>query len=176
MFRRLLPSLIVFRFLAFPVLTQPQDKPQDNPPPQSPTAAVPSTTASGSDAPKRVWTNENLAGAKGPVSVVGDKRNQTYHLTSSHPADPATVARIKKDLQKLQSQLDDVNNKLKSYKQFQDGEPVSSGARDISKGYSRTPVDQQMIQLLDKKKQLEAQIGELIDEARAKGIDPGQLR
>jgi hypothetical protein len=69
-----------------------------------------------------------------------------------------------------------VNSKLKSYKQFEDGEPVSKGERDTSKGYSRTPVDQQMGQLLDKKKQLETQIGDLLDEARKKGIDPGQLR
>jgi len=65
---------------------------------------------------------------------------------------------------------------LKSYKQFEDGEPVSKGERDTSKGYSRTPVDQQMSQLLDKKKQLATQIGDLLDEARKKGIDPGQLR
>ncbi|MGB7728851.1 MAG: hypothetical protein WBL50_12530, partial [Candidatus Acidiferrum sp.] len=83
---------------------------------------------------------------------------------------------IKKSLDKLQTQLGDVNNKLKSYKQFQDGEPVSTGERDISKGYSRTPVDQQMNQLLNKKKELESQIADLLDEARKKGIDPGQLR
>ena len=54
--------------------------------------------------------------------------------------------------------------------------PVSTGERDTSKGYSRTPVDQQMNQLLNKKKDLESQIGDLLDEARKKGIDPGQLR
>ncbi|MGB9516145.1 MAG: hypothetical protein WBQ61_02925 [Candidatus Acidiferrum sp.] len=46
----------------------------------------------------------------------------------------------------------------------------------MSKGYSRTPVDQQISQLQEKKKQLEAQIGDLLDEARKKHIDPGQLR
>ncbi|MGB7495998.1 MAG: hypothetical protein WBR14_22885 [Candidatus Acidiferrum sp.] len=65
---------------------------------------------------------------------------------------------------------------MKSYAEFLHGDPVSSGARDMSKGYSRTPVDQQISQLQEKKKQLEAQIGDLLDEARKKHIDPGQLR
>ncbi|HTZ47303.1 MAG TPA: hypothetical protein VMH20_06910 [Verrucomicrobiae bacterium] len=147
---------------------------QDSPPPAS--SAVPSP-ASGASAttPKKVWTNENLGG-KGGVSVVGDKRDQNYHMTSNGPADPATVARIKKNLERLQTQLDDVNAKLKSYKEFQSGEAVSTGARDLSKGYSRTPVDQQITQLEQKKKQLENEVGDLVDEARKKGIDPGQLR
>jgi len=172
MFGRPLPLLLLVGFLAFPLLVRSQDKSQENP--STPNPASP--TAPASETSKKVWTNENLAGAKGTVSVVGDKRNQAYHMASGHPADPATAARIKKSLEKLQSQLDEVNNKLKSYKQFQDGEPVSTGARDVTKGYSRTPVDQQMVQLLDKKKQLEAEIGDLVDEARAKGVDPGQLR
>jgi hypothetical protein len=117
-----------------------------------------------------------MANVKGGVSVVGDKRSQNYHMTPAQTADGATVDRIKKSLQKLQGQLDDVNAKLASYKQFQDGEAVSTGERDMSKGYSRTPIDQQMIQLQNKKKDLTTQIGDLVDEARKKGIDPGQLR
>lgn len=134
-----------------------------------------SVVANSSAPPKKVWTNEDLGG-KGGVSVVGDKPNQNSHVNANTPADPATVARIKKSLERLQAQLDDVNAKLKSYKEFQDGEAVSIGARDMSKGYSRTPVDQQIAKLEEKKKQLEDQIGDLVDEARKKGIDPGQLR
>jgi len=153
-----------------PISAWPQDS--SSPAPSTVPAAAPATPTA---PPKKVWTNEDLGG-KGGVSVVGDKRNQNYHLTSNAPADSATVARIKKSLEKLQTQLDDVNAKLKSYKQFQDGESVSTGARDMSKGYSLTPVDQKIAQLQDKKKDLETQIGDLVDEARKKGIDPGQLR
>ncbi|MGB9432498.1 MAG: hypothetical protein WBQ89_09675 [Candidatus Acidiferrum sp.] len=174
MIGRVFSSVLALGVLSIPLLGQPQD----NPSTQSTAAAVaPASSANPAvPSPKKVWTNEDLAGTKGGVSVVGDKRNKAYHMGSGQPADPTTVARIKKDLDKLQGQLDDVNSKLKSYKQFQDGEPVSKGERDTSKGYSRTPVDQQMSQLLDKKKQLETQIGDLLDEARKKGIDPGQLR
>jgi len=174
MFGRLLSAFFILGILVVPCLAQTQD----TPPAPGPTAAssVAPNASPTPAAPKKVWTNEDLRGAKGGVSVVGDKHNQNYHMGSAQPADPATVARIKKDLGKLQGQLDEVNNKLKSYKEFQEGEPVSKGERDTSKGYSRVPVDQQMGQLLDKRKQLEDQIGDLVDEARKKGIDPGQLR
>jgi hypothetical protein len=175
MFGRLLSPLLVLGILAVPGLAETQDPPAAQSATPGATSATPSAT-SAPNAAKKVWTNEDLPKDKGGVSVVGDKRNQNYHMGSGQPADPATVARIKKDLAKLQDQLDDVNGKLKSYKEFQEGEPVSKGERDTSKGYSRTPVDQQMGHLLEKKKQLEGQIGDLVDEARKKGIDPGQLR
>jgi len=175
MFGRLLSSLFLFAVVASSALAQSQD----NAPAQS-AAAPPDAARAGAStnppAPKKVWTNEDMANVKGGVSVVGDKRNQNYHLTPAQTADPATIDRIKKNLQKLQGQLDDVNAKLASYKQFEDGEPVSTGERDTSKGYSRTPVNQQIIQLQNKKKDLTTQIGDLWDEARKKGIDPGQLR
>ena len=79
-------------------------------------------------------------------------------------------------MQKLQSQLADANLKLESYKKFLQGENVSYSGRDTGKGYSRTPVEQQMATLQEKKKQLELQIDALYEEARKKEIEPGQLR
>jgi uncharacterized protein YukE len=107
--------------------------------------------------------------------VVGDPRNQKYPLTPGK-ADAGTATRIRQNLEKLQKQLADVNKQLATYKQFLDGEAVSQGARDMSRGYSRTPVDQQMAKLQEKKKDLQEQIDALIDEARKKGVEPGQLR
>jgi hypothetical protein len=173
MFGRLVAPVCVLSLLAFPCLGQTQDAP----PSQAPaTTMTPAATNAHVAPPKKVWTNEDITGTKGGVSVIGDKRNQNYHLTPNQPADPATVARIKKELEKLQTQLDDVNMKLKSFKEFQDGEPVSTGERDLSKGINRVPVNQQVAQLEDKKKTLQGQIGDLVDEARKKGVDPGQLR
>jgi hypothetical protein len=172
MFGRLLSLVFLLSLFAAFSRAQTQDSSSARNVP-SPAPPAPSSTA---PAAKKVWTNEDLAGVKGGVSVVGDKRNQNYHLSPTPSADAATIDRIKKSLIKLQSQLDDVNAKLDSYKQFQNGESVSTGERDTSKGYSRTPVDQQMNQLLSKKKDLVAQIGDLLDEARKKNIDPGQLR
>jgi len=165
-------SCVLF-LLAFPIAIQAQSSNTAPAPLPSDSANSPSGTSAST---KKVWTNEDLAGHKGGVSVVGDKRNQLYHMGSAQTADAATAARIKQSLEKLQTRLDDVTEKLKSYKEFQSGEPVSKGERDLSKGYSRTPVDQKMAQLLDKKKELEGQISDLLDEARKKGVDPGQLR
>jgi hypothetical protein len=174
MFGRLFLPIPALCILTIPALPQSQDNPA-TPSPSSPAPASSHSPAAGSS-PRKVWTNDDVSGSKSGISVVGDKRNLNYHLSAAQPADAATIDRIKKNLQKLQGQLDDVNSKLKSYKQFQDGDAVSQGDRDTSKAYSRTPVDQQVNQLLDKKKDLERQIGDLLDEARKKGVDPGQLR
>lgn len=125
--------------------------------------------------PKKIWTNDDLRGA-GAVSVVGDKRNQNYHMSPAQRADPATVSRIRKSLETLNSQLQDTNQKLVQLKSFQAGETVNDGGRQINKGINRVPVDQQIVQLQDSKKKLQAQIGDLWDQARKEGIDPGQLR
>jgi hypothetical protein len=177
MFGRLLSPIFLFAIAVSPSLGQSQDNPQPTQSNSSASAAAPaSSNASATPAPKKVWTNEDMSSVKGGVSVVGAKRNQNSKQTPTQTADAATVDRIKKTLQKLQGQLDDVNAKLASYKQFLNGEPVSTGERDMSKGYSRTPVDQQIIQLENKKKDLTQQIGDLWDEARKKGIDSSQLR
>jgi hypothetical protein len=139
-------------------------------------AVVNSPSISSTRTSRKVWTNDNLGDASGTVSVVGDKRNQKYSMTHSKLGDPATASRIRENLQKLQTQLDDVNKKLATYKAFEEGELVSTGGRDVNKGYSRVPVDQQMASLQVKKKDLETKIDALFEEARKKGIEPGQLR
>jgi len=149
-----------------------------NPSGQSPnnTSAQQSADKPAADAPKKVWTNENLSEANGKVSVVGDKRNAKYPLTPSKTADAATVDKIRKNLQKLQGQVEEIKKQLASYKEFKEGEPVSASGYEVDKGYGRIPVEQQIVMLEKKKKDLETQIDEQLDEARKKGIDPGRLR
>jgi hypothetical protein len=170
MLGRLFTPLYLLAVLSVPGVARSQN--DSVAPTASPTAAPASANAS-TPAPKKVWTNDDLPSVKGGAA---DKRNVNFPTTPTQNVDRATIDRIRKSLEKLQTQLDDVNKKLKSYKEFQSGEPVSTDAREWNKGVSRTPVDQQLAQLEDKKKQLEAQISDLNDEARKKGIDPGQLR
>jgi hypothetical protein len=138
------------------------------------TTPTPGPGPTGTNPPKKVWTNDDLGG--GRSSNGGSKSNQKYQMTPSKPADPATVARLKANLEKLQGELDEVNRKLQAYKQFQEGEPVSIGGQEVKAGYIRTPVNQQMSGLQDKKKKLEGQLDDLWEEARKKGVEPGQLR
>jgi hypothetical protein len=125
---------------------------------------------------KKVWTNENMADATGTISVVGDGRASKGKSSPATPADPAYVAKTKKDLQKLQEQIDDANKQLATLKSFSEGEPVGSGTQEFHKGYNNQPIEQQRVNLEAKKKDLQAKIDSLLDEARKKGVEPGQLR
>ena len=171
MLARLSAPLFLAALLAVPCVAQSQNQPAPDSNSAAPSAPATGNSGSASSAPKKVWTNEDMPSAKPSA----DKRNQNS-TAPKQTADAATVQRIRQNLQKLQSQLDDVNKKLKSYNDFMKGEAVSTGSREMDKGVNRVPVDQQMAQLEEKKKQLEGQISDLYDDARKKGIDQGQLR
>jgi len=173
MVRWLLGLILLLATWALPSAAQTNDAnssgqtPSNAATPESPSKPAPS-------APKKVWTNDNLSDASRKISVVGTKSDQKYPLTKT--PDPATVERIRKELKKLQGQVEDIKRQLASYKEFKDGEAVSASGYQVDKGYGRIPVEQQMIMLEKKKKDLETQIDEQLDEARKKGIEPGQLR
>jgi hypothetical protein len=125
---------------------------------------------------KKVWTNEDVGGLNGPVSVVGNSKNLGKG-GSDGKADGQYIANTRKELAKLQSQLDDTEKQLADLKDFSEGKaPATSGSYQIDKGYNRVPVNQQIISLQKKKKQLQDKIDALVDEARKKGVQPGDLR
>jgi hypothetical protein len=154
-------------------------QPQNATPP-SQEAAKPQDPSQASDTkkPKKVWTNENLSGANGSVSVVGDPRNLPKNKPGANkPADAQYAASVKKQLEKLQAQIDDIDKQLADFKRFNSGEPSpTSGSVQLHKGYSRDPVDAQMKALETKKKDLQAKMDALLDDARKRGVEPGQLR
>jgi len=168
----LLSGSALFIILAAPCLAQTE---------QSPAAATTDSTSNTqtpnapSSPPKKVWTNDDIH-SHAAVSVVGDKRNQNYHMTPTPAADSATVSRIRKNLEKLTAQIDDTNQKLAALKKFEAGDDVKDPGPQINKGLNRVPVDQQIAQLEASKKKLEGQVSDLLDDARKRGIDPGQLR
>lgn len=163
----------IFGTLAHPCFAQNNDTPAAA---NSASAPAPNAAANPAiPAPRKIWTNDDVPSSR-PAPSAADKRATNSRTTPAQTVDMAAVQRIRTSLAKLQAQLEDVNKKLKAYKEFQQGEPVSTADRELNKGINRVPVEQQMIQLQDKKKQLEAQIGDLYDEARKKGIDPGLLR
>lgn len=146
--------------------------------------ATSSTQPSDSTAPvvadpkktKKVWTNEDVNGLTGPVSVVGNSKNLGKTGTGAK-ADPQYIANTKKELAKLRSQLDDADKQLADLKDFSEGKAATtSSGYQINKGYNREPVDQQITGLQDKKKQLQDKIDALLDDARKKGVQPGDLR
>lgn len=155
-----------------------------NSPASSPTPATsptqpPDTTAPAATDPKKtkkVWTNDDVSGLTGPISVVGNSKNQGK-AGSGGKADPQYITNTRKELAKLRSQLDDADKQLADLKDFSEGKtPATSGGYQINKGYNREPVDQQITGLQEKKKQLQDKIDALLDEARKKGVEPGDLR
>jgi hypothetical protein len=140
--------------------------------------SAPADTAADSAAkkPKKVWTNEEVSGMRGPISVVGDSHGVKSKNVPLSPADPKYIANTRKQLQQLQGQIADADKQLATLKDFSAGEPVATADREFHKGYNSQPIDQQIRGLETKKKDLQDKIDALLDEARKKGVEPGQLR
>ena len=127
---------------------------------------------------KKTWTNDNLSDAKGAVSVVGDSKAGSK--TKSNPAKPADaqyVASVRKQLEKLNVQMADADKQIADLTNFSKGESSKSASGiKLNKGYNREPVEVQIHALQEKKKDLQSKMEALLDEARKRGVEPGQLR
>ena len=165
-------ALILTFSAAFSAAAQSQDS--SAPPPQS--SAPDATPAAETKKATKVWTNEDIPHTGGTISVVGDPKNKPKSTTSK-PANPQYVASVRKQLDKLQGQIADIDKQLVDLKNFSSGEPstTASGVQ-MNKSYQREPIEVQMRALQDKKKDLESKVDALLDEARKKGVDSSQLR
>lgn len=140
--------------------------------------AEPSSPAAADSKKKKVWTNEDVGDLSGPISVVGTSKNgkTTGTVGADGSADGQYIASVKKQLEKLQGQLGDTTKQIAALTDFQQGKTPEPAGYQLGKGYNRVPVDQQIASLEQKKKNLEQKLSELLDEARKKGVLPGQLR
>ena len=170
MLRSLSFALLTLSFAALSSAAQSQD----TTPPQS--QGQDSTSPSDPNKPKKVWTNENIPRASDNVSVVGNPKNKPKP-SKTKPVDDKYVTSVRKQLDKLQKQIDDVNKQLVDLKNFSQGDSSNNAVgMKLNKSYDREPVELQIRALEDKKKDLQSQIDALLDEARKKGAEPGQLR
>jgi len=113
---------------------------------------------------------------RGPISVVGNGSNAKSKNAAQVPADPAYIASVRKQLEKLKGQMADADKELASLKDFSEGEPVATANREFHKSYNNEPIAHQVTNLQAKKVDLQSKIDALLDEARKKGVEPGQLR
>jgi hypothetical protein len=134
---------------------------------------------------KKVWTEDDISKVGGGgISVVGDSSNSSASKSSAEPSGASSdnsgqsgeVEHYREQLRQLQAQLDATDKKLDELRNFKGDNTSASGGINPNNGYSMTPVADQIKQLEDKKKQIQDQIDSLTDEARKKGIEPGQLR
>jgi hypothetical protein len=126
--------------------------------------------------PRKVWTNEDISHSTGAVSVVGDAKSKPQPAAAK-PANAQYVASVRKQLEKLQGQIADIDKQLVDLKNFSEGEPSTSASGvKLNKNYSREPIEVQMRALQNQKKDLESKVDALLDEARKKGVESSQLR
>ncbi len=133
---------------------------------------TPSSTANAK--PKKIWTNDDVASASPGVTVAA--KAATSPAPSATGANAHLAAQLRGKLEKLQSQLKGVDTQLDELKRFQAGELSGDAGRQLHKRYSSAPIPEQIAKLEEKRNNLQDQIEAIYEEARKKGILPGQLR
>src|SRR5579883_2881623 len=172
----LVPILVLLAAVPLPAGQQTQSSA-----PQSNSSTAPATSASSvpkgqSAKPKKVWTNENLAEASGSVSVVGNSKNAPKEVSIANVADARFIEQARGQLQKLRQEIVEDDKQIAALAAFMAGEGSGQADRQLHKGYNSQPVPQQISALEVKKKNTQAQIDALLDEARKRGVQPGDLR
>ena len=169
-----------------PIASQAQTSPSDA------NAAAPKDQASDKDPakkkPKKIWTNEEMSAMHGTISIVGnpakadnssDSRKWNTDSDSGNGNDlerEKVVANYREQLRQLREQQDDIDKKITDYRNFKADNASPSGGINVRNRYSMTPAEDQIRQLEEKKKQIQARIDAIEEEARKNAIEPGELR
>jgi len=145
-------------------------------------ASAQNSTTTERKKPKKVWTNDEIGSVKGGVSVVGDgKRESSGSTGEESPADSnrahrEMVRNYRDQIRQLRDQIAAADRRIEQLKGFKGENTSPSGGININQGYNMVPVEEQVKQLEEKKKKLEAKIEDVEVEARKNGVDPGELR
>jgi hypothetical protein len=165
---------------------------QVEPPPPPANAGVPKDQASDKDQtkkkPKKVWTNEEMSTLHGIISVVGDpSRFSSYSDSRQRNTDSDSrnggnserenvIANYREQLRQLREQQDAIDKKISALRNFKADNSSPSGGINMRTRYSMTTADDEIKQLEDKKKEIQAKIDAIEEEARKNGVEPGELR
>jgi chaperonin cofactor prefoldin len=167
--------VLVLVFASIPAAAQTTD-PNAQPPASQPQNPPVSTDAK---KPKKVLTNEDLSNATGKISVVGNGQNNPGNkpkTAAPKTASPQYVASVRNQLEKLLKQIVDVDKQITDLKNFKAGEPSTNASGvQLDRRYEREPIEVQIRALQDKKKDLQAKVDALYDEARKRGVESGEL-
>jgi hypothetical protein len=139
---------------------------------------------------KKVWTNDDMSSVKGTVSVVGDAKNSSTESAvkkndnaagggdspEAKDARKQQVESYRSQIKELQSQIDAADQKINQLRNFKGENGAPSGGINPNQGYNMVPLEDQVRQLEDKKKQCQGKIQDIEIEAGKNGIEPGELR
>jgi hypothetical protein len=155
---------------------QPADAPSANRSQDTPAPTARDNANTSDKKAKKVWTEDDVHKLEGAVSVVGDAKSASKRRSSGNTGSKSSAALYyKEQLTKLEGQLDDTDKKLTELQNF-NGDNSSDSAIHMNQGLKRTSIQDQIKQLEDKKKQINAQMQNIFDQARRSGIEPGALR
>jgi DNA-binding transcriptional MerR regulator len=148
-------------------------------------APVPAVQKADKKKPKKVWTNDELKSVKSGVSVVGDADKSGARYTYAREDDGENDKRdvrqqqleeCRNQIRELRERIDAVDKRIAQLKDFKADNTSASGGIDMHQRYNMVPLADQIKQLEDAKKKLQAQIEDIENEARKIGIKPGELR
>jgi hypothetical protein len=127
---------------------------------------------------KKVWTNDNLgAVSASPISQLGNAQEPaSVKGAAAKPASSQELAAFRKQLATLQTQLAGVEKQITDLQNFSKGQASGASGMQLHKGYTTEPIDDQLRKLQGKRKSLAAQMDAVLDAARKRGVEPGQLR
>jgi hypothetical protein len=165
--------------------------------PSNATSGSPKPPASTKDSPKialtaapekqktkKVWTNDDIGGTGGKISVVGDTpqqkteefRDRTDFTDNGSRVREKQLENYRGQIRQLHGQITAADQRMAELKNFKGENNSPSGGIKMYQGYNMVPVEEQVKQLEEKKKRWQAQIEDLENEARKNGFDPGELR
>lgn len=145
------------------------------------TPSAPTTKPAEKKKPKRVWTNDEIGSVKGDVSVVGDGKSENPGGTpresdNSHDSHAELAKNYRDQIRQLREQIDAADSRIQQLRNFRGENTSPSGGININQGYNMVPLEDQVKQLEEKKKKLQAKIDDIEVDAKKNGIDPGELR
>jgi len=86
------------------------------------------------------------------------------------------ILRYRAAIGELRKKIDVADQRISQLKNFKANDSSPSGGVNPNRGYNMVPLDEQVKQLEEKKKQLLASIEDLENQAKKEGIEPGELR
>ncbi len=150
---------------------------------KAPANAAPEKKSGEAKKPAKVWTNDDVVSLKGSVSVVGERRGAKRQSAAEHDEDEVKtdphaekVRQYRDAIEQLRTQIENADVRIGQLKDFKAENGSPSGGINPDQGYSMVPPEEQVKQLEAKKKESQAKIEDLENQARKEGIDPGELR
>ena len=150
---------------------------------KAPSATIQSKKPDTAQKPKKVWTNDDVGSLKGSVSTVGGKNKPQSQAEYGSDADEGEddpharrVQQYRDAIEQLRTQIEDADTRIAQLKNFKAENGSPSGGINPNHGYNTVPLEEQVKQLEVRKKELQAKIEDLENQARKEGIDPGELR